>query len=161
MLGIWNAMRSGDILAYVAPADGQPFTVPRNYWNWADNQSLEILYRGMPDSFFGRGCPILLSRQAFDTWRTTTNVVHDQAKRKKVNEMRGRPGPAPDSDWPTAMAWATSECIAAGYRRPLKRGEQAAIKDMLLNYMAEREKEFSEATARNYAKQVISVLPDS
>lgn len=74
---------------------------------------------------------------------------------------RHRPGPKPDPDWPAAVAKVTNECIAAGYKRPLSRGDKAAIQTMLLEFMAERSKDFSEDSARRYAAEVIAGLPDN
>lgn len=71
-----------------------------------------------------------------------------------------RPGPAPDPDWPHAIAKVTQDCIAAGYKRARKRGDKAAIQTMLLGFMAEKDKHPSEDTAAKYAEQVIAALPD-
>jgi hypothetical protein len=75
-------------------------------------------------------------------------------------EPRRKPGPAPDPAWPEVMAKVTKDCMAAGYRKPLKRGQLAAVGTMLLSEMAGRDKHFSEDTARTYAKQIIASLPD-
>ncbi len=77
------------------------------------------------------------------------------------NRHRKRPGPAPDPDWPDAITSVAQECISAGYKRPLKRGDKAAIQTMLLNYMSGRNKNFSEDIARKYAEAVIAALPDN
>lgn len=73
---------------------------------------------------------------------------------------RKKPGPAPDPDWPAAIAKVTKDSVAAGYARPLKRGEKAAIQAMLLSAMAENNKHPSDDSARKYADQVIVQLPD-
>lgn len=78
-----------------------------------------------------------------------------------IKPTRKKPGPAPDPDWPPAVAKVTNECIAAGYKRPLQRGQKAAIQYMLLNYMADLDKEFSDDTAAKHAKTVIAALPDN
>ena len=77
------------------------------------------------------------------------------------NRNRKRPGPAPDPDWPDAITSVAQECISAGYKRPLKRGDKAAIQTLLLKYMSARNKNFSEDTARKHAKSVIAALPDN
>ncbi|WP_435198977.1 hypothetical protein [Qipengyuania sp. 902] len=74
--------------------------------------------------------------------------------------QRKRRGPAPDPDWPHAIAKVTQDCVAAGYKCPLKRGDKAAIQIMLLNFMAEKDKHFSDDTAAKYATAVIARLPD-
>jgi hypothetical protein len=77
------------------------------------------------------------------------------------SSVRKKPGPAPDPDWPAAIERVTAECIRAGYTRPLRRGEQAAIQALLLRAMAEKDKHPSDDTARKYARDVIEKLPDS
>uniref|UniRef100_A0A6H1ZQG8 Uncharacterized protein n=1 Tax=viral metagenome TaxID=1070528 RepID=A0A6H1ZQG8_9ZZZZ len=72
---------------------------------------------------------------------------------------RRRPGPAPDPDWPNAIAKVTRDCIAAGYRQPLRRGEKSAIGNMLLDEMSQRDKHFSEDAAAKHATAVIAALP--
>lgn len=74
---------------------------------------------------------------------------------------RKLPGPAPDPDWPQAIAKVTQDCIAAGYTRPLKRGGKAAIQTMLLSYMADKDKHFSDDIAAKHAETVIAALPDN
>ena len=80
---------------------------------------------------------------------------------KKPFVKRKNPGPAPDPAWPDAIAKVTEDCIAAGYTTSLKRGDKAAIQTMLLTFMAEQDKHFSEDTAAKYAKKVIERLPDN
>ena len=74
---------------------------------------------------------------------------------------RNKPGPAADPDWPAAIEKVTADCIAAGYATPLKRGDKAAIQNLLLSAMAERNKHPSDDTARKYAEKVIEKLPDN
>lgn len=74
---------------------------------------------------------------------------------------RKKPGPSPDNDWATAIAQVTKDCIIAKYYIPLKRGQKAAIQTMLLSAMSAMGKDFSDDTARNYAKSVIEQLPES
>ena len=83
-----------------------------------------------------------------------------QPGRSVAAKERRKPGPAPDPDWPHAIAKVTQDCLAAGYRHPLKRGDLAAIQTMLLNYMAGRDKHFSDDIAAKHARQVIAALPD-
>lgn len=75
-------------------------------------------------------------------------------------KARKKPGKAPDPDWPHAIAKVTQDCIAAGFRHPLIRGNKAAIQTMLLSYMANRDKHFCDDTARKHANSVIAALPD-
>lgn len=82
-------------------------------------------------------------------------------KPEKTTTGRKRPGPAPDPDWPHAIAKVTQDCIAAGYKRPRKRGDKAAIQTMLLSYMAEKDKHFSDDIAAKHAETVIAALPDN
>lgn len=74
---------------------------------------------------------------------------------------RKKPGPKPDPDWPDAITNVTAHCIEAGFTKPLKRGELAAIQNLLLSAMAEKDKHPSDDTARKYAAQVIAKLPDN
>lgn len=78
-----------------------------------------------------------------------------------ANTRKRKPGPAPDPVWPEVVAKVSNECIAAGYSRPLKRGDKAAIATMLLSAMAELDKHFSEDTAAKHALKVIEALPDN
>lgn len=82
-------------------------------------------------------------------------------KPEQVTKRRKRPGPAPDPDWPHAIAKVTQDCIAADYKRTRKRGDKAAIQTMLLNYMAEKDKHFSDDIAAKHAETVIAALPDN
>jgi hypothetical protein len=54
----------------------------------------------------------------------------------------------------------TKDCIAAGYQNPLRRGDKAAIQTMLLSFMAEKDKHFSDDIAAKHATKVIAGLPD-
>ena len=78
-----------------------------------------------------------------------------------TSQRRKTPGPDPDPDWPGAIMKVTADCIAAGYTKPLKRGDKAAIQNLLLSAMAEKDKHPSDDTARKYAEQVIVQLPDN
>ena len=77
-----------------------------------------------------------------------------------VARVNRRPGPKPDCDWPKAIAEVTQQCIEAGYKHPLKRGDKTAIQTLLLNWMADRDKHFSNDTAAKYANVVLEALPD-
>lgn len=66
---IHEALRDGSLPAYVAPASGIPLLLPRFYWNGVIPESLHHVYRGMMPDDHGAGCPVLLSRLAFDEWR--------------------------------------------------------------------------------------------
>ncbi len=156
-----DALRDGSLPAYVAPAIGSPLLVPRFYWNGVNPESLHHVYRGMTPDDHGAGCAVLLSRQAFGAWRATLATITQPEKRGQTRNGRKRPGPAPDPDWPHAIAKVTQDCIAAGYTRPLKRGGKAAIQTMLLNYMADKDKHFSDDIAAKHAEAVIAALPDN
>lgn len=86
-----GALRDGNLPAYVAPASGTPLRVPRFYWNSVNPESLHHVYRGMTPDDLGAGCPILLSRLAFDEWRAvraaSPSAVIDRAPSVKA----GRP----------------------------------------------------------------------
>jgi hypothetical protein len=82
-------------------------------------------------------------------------------KPEMITKGRKRPGPAPDPDWPHAIAKVTLDCIAAGYKRTRKRGDKAAIQTMLLSYMSDRDKHFSDDIAAKHAETVIAALPDN
>lgn len=73
---------------------------------------------------------------------------------------RLKPGPRPDPDWEWAIGVVTSEVLSAGYSKPLPRGGRAAIETMLLTRMEERDKHFTEDSARKYARRVIDALPE-
>ncbi|MBO9518072.1 MAG: hypothetical protein J7493_08390 [Porphyrobacter sp.] len=90
----------------------------------------------------------------------TAAAVNADAQTKSKPE-RKRPGRAADPYWPLAIATVTQECLKAGYKRPLKRGQKAAIQTMLLNEMAVKDKHFSEDSAAKYAMKVIAALPDN
>lgn len=66
---LWTALQSGAVSAFVYTTDGRAFSVPRYYWNQVQPEHLDHVYRGMSESDEGRGCPVLLSRRAFDEWR--------------------------------------------------------------------------------------------
>lgn len=82
-------------------------------------------------------------------------------KPKNATKGRKRPGPAPDPDWPHAIAKVTEDCVAAGYKRLRKRGDKAAIQTMLLNFMADKDKHYSDDAAAKHAETVIASLPDN
>ena len=65
-----GSLRSGSLQTYVAPTTGGPLLVPRLYWNSVNPEGLHHVYRGMTPDDHGAGCNILLSRQAFESWRT-------------------------------------------------------------------------------------------
>jgi hypothetical protein len=73
---------------------------------------------------------------------------------------RRKPGPQANPGWAWAVDTATKEFAAAGMRRPLQRGEQAAIITRLLSLMSEGgHGDFSEDAGRKYALEVIARLP--
>jgi len=77
------------------------------------------------------------------------------------SSTRRKPGPQADLDWPLAVEHVTRECMAAGFTKQLERGNKAGIVNMLLNFMADKGKEFSPDTGAKYAELVIAQLPDS
>ena len=70
---VCGALRDGYLASYVAPKDSSPLQVPRAYWNGVNPENLHHIYRGMSSEDQGAGYPILLSRKAFDEWRTQEN----------------------------------------------------------------------------------------
>lgn len=158
---IHEALRDGSLPAYVAPTNGSPLLVPRFYWNGVNPESLHHVYRGMTPEDDGAGCPVLLSRQSFHAWGASLPTLSQPKKRMQAGNRRKRPGPAPDPDWPHAIAKVTKDCVAAGYKRTRKRGDKAAIQTMLLSYMADKDKHFSDDIAAKHAETVIAALPDN
>jgi hypothetical protein len=79
----------------------------------------------------------------------------------RAAKIRRKPGPKADPDWTDAIAVVTEECVAAGYQRPLERGQKAAICTMLLSKMADKDKHFSDDAAAKYATQVIAALSNN
>jgi hypothetical protein len=82
------ALRYGYLASYVAPRDSSALQVPRAYWNGVIPESLHHVYRGMVPEDKGAGCPILLSRKAFDNWRTQKNSAAAKPERGKVPANR-------------------------------------------------------------------------
>lgn len=158
---LWKALQDGTLRGLIAPADSPALSVPRPYWNAINPECLEYLYHGMSNSDAGRGCPVLLSRQAFGAWRASLPASSQPEKLEQAGKGRKRPGPAPDPDWPHAIAKVTEDCVAAGYKRTRKRGDKAAIQTMLLSYMADKDKHFSDDIAAKHAETVIAALPDN
>ena len=70
---VHGALRDGYLASYIAPKESSPLQVPRAYWNGVNPQSLHHIYRGMSSEDQGAGYPVLLSRKAFDEWRTQEN----------------------------------------------------------------------------------------
>lgn len=171
---LWKALQDGSLRGLVAPADSPALSVPRIYWNAMNPDCLAHVYDGTPSSAVGRGCPILLSRQALDQWRAKPALVDDLAiyaggvqyewvgeSANSRDQNRQKPGPKADPDWPGVVSEVTQDCIAAGYRTPLQRGQKAAIGTLLLGKMAVKNKYFSEDAAAKYAEKVIAALPDN
>jgi hypothetical protein len=73
---IHEALRDGSLPAYVAPTNDRPLLVPRFYWNGVNGESLHHVYRGIAPEDCGAGCPVLLSRLAFDRWRGAVGIEH-------------------------------------------------------------------------------------
>jgi len=71
-LSLWTALQDGTLRGLIAPAEGPALTIPRVYWNGVNPEYLEYAYEGLSSTDTGRGCPILLARQAFDGWRAAT-----------------------------------------------------------------------------------------
>ena len=79
-----RALQEGALAAYVAPSGGGPLSVSRIYWNGVNPELVHHLYRGFGPDERGAGCPLLLSRTAFETWRS------DTLKSKKKGGMSRR-----------------------------------------------------------------------
>lgn len=84
-----TALQDGSLASYVAPESSVALHVPRIYWNGVNPESLHQVYRGMTPEDQGAGCPILLSRQAFDEWRNAQSRP-DHATPKSSKGRRGR-----------------------------------------------------------------------
>lgn len=63
-----RALREGDLSSYVAPADAEPLSIPRYYWNTVDPVYLHPVYKGTAPHFRASNNAILLSRRSFDDW---------------------------------------------------------------------------------------------
>jgi hypothetical protein len=87
---LWKALQDGTLRGLIAPADGPPLAVPRPYWNAINPECLEYVYHGLSNSDAGRGCPVLLSRLAFDGWRPEATSVQtpDIGPQSTVNGER-------------------------------------------------------------------------
>lgn len=158
---LWNPLQDGNLTAYFEGAPERSLAISRHYWNQVDPAHLDHFYRGISDADEGRGRPVLLSRQAFDRWRNSRVATEMPKEPIDLGKVKKLPGPAPDPDWPAAIAKVTQDCIKAGYKKPLKRGDKAAIQTMLLSFMADKDKHFSDDTASKYAQKVIEALPDN
>lgn len=71
---LWKALQDGTLRGLVAPTDGPVLSVPRIYWNPINPECLEYVYHGTSNSDAGRGCLVLISRQAFGEWRGANAV---------------------------------------------------------------------------------------
>lgn len=67
-----RALQEGTLASYVTPSGGAPLSVSRIYWNGVNPELVHHLYRGFGPDERGAGCPLLLSRTAFETWRSDT-----------------------------------------------------------------------------------------
>jgi hypothetical protein len=81
------ALRDGTLSSYVAPSDDKPLSVPRLYWNGVNPEAMHQVYRGMAPRNQGAGCPLLLSRQSFDTWRTKRRIARKGGESAPVNRQ--------------------------------------------------------------------------
>lgn len=88
---IHGALRDGSLASYVAPTSGIPLLVPRFYWNGVNPESLHHVYRGMTPDDHGAGCPVLLSRLAFDKWRGAIAIPHAARADRAPSVKTGRP----------------------------------------------------------------------
>lgn len=86
-----SALGDGSLLSYVAPKNSQPLQVPRFYWNGVNSESLHHVYRGMARGDHGAGCPILLSRLAFDDWRAAITASPNAVLGRAPSVKAGRP----------------------------------------------------------------------
>lgn len=100
-----GALQSAALASFVFPTGGIPLAVPSLYWNGVNPEQLTLVFDGISQSDPGIGCPLLLSRLAFDSWRngggTITAIVRAPAVKKgrppsdseilaKADEMKAR-----------------------------------------------------------------------
>ena len=83
-----EALRKGILRGFVAPPGSPVLSIPRLYWNSVNPECVEYIYRGTSGSDSGRGCPILLSHQSFDGWRTETTPPPTAEARSTANGER-------------------------------------------------------------------------
>ena len=86
---LWKALQEGAVRAFVAPPASQVLSVPRIYWNSMNPECLGNVYRGTSNSDGARGCPVLLSRIAFDAWRATVPIQKPERLRLSHSEVVG------------------------------------------------------------------------
>jgi hypothetical protein len=161
-----NVIRSGALPLWIAPVEGliAERLVAASGLNEFGRESLIAgCYRPFNDTEnLVCGYPMFIKKRDWD--QVVSNLggtsQPEASARPQGTRPRRKPGPQRDPDWSDVISEVTRECINAGYKRPPLRGQKAAIQNMLLNLMAERNKDFSEDTARTYAKEVIAALPD-
>lgn len=88
---LWNPLQDGNLSAYVEETPSRSLAIPRHYWNQVDPAHLDHVYRGISDTDGGRGCPILLSRLAFDEWRAAIAASPDAGIERAPSVKAGRP----------------------------------------------------------------------
>lgn len=98
---LWNPLQDGNLTAYVEESPSRALAIPRLYWNQVTASHLDHIFGGISETDRGRGCPILLSRKAFDEWRTANASPPDVAIDRAPSVKTGRP---PSDDAIVAMA---------------------------------------------------------
>lgn len=162
-----DAVKSGQLPLWIAPVEGQiaERQVAANALIEFGRESLIAgCYRPYNDTEnLVYGYPLFVKSRDWTHFIAALGPAKQRmtdAAKQPSGKSRKKPGPAPDPDWPHAITKVTTDCIAAGYQKPLKRGEKAAIQNMLLNFMAEKDKHFSADIAAKHATKVIAGLPD-
>lgn len=162
-----GAVKSGQLPLWIAPVEG-PIAERKVAANGLIEFGRESLiagcYRPYNDTeSLVYGYPLFVKSRDWTHFIASLGTAQQgmtDAAKQSSRKHRKKPGPAPDPDWPDAIAKVTKDCIAAGYQKPLKRGNKSAIQTMLLNFMAEKDKHFSDDIAAKHAKKVIAGLPD-
>lgn len=179
-----KALRDGSLTGYVAPSDRVALVVPRLYWNSVAPDNLEVIFRGSNVGENGGGSRVLLSRTMFDEWRKS-NAGHDikgtsSTRAPGINGRGHQPvvlapsdsdaeqfnqtakvkrGPVPNAKWPEAIREVAAQVKAANYTVPLRRDQKTKIANKLIKWFNDPEGGPSLASAMNYAKNVIALLP--
>lgn len=162
-----GAVTSGNLPLWVAPVEGpiaERQVAGSGLIEFGRESLIAGCYRPYNDTGnLAYGYPLFVKRPDWARFLSTLEAapLPNKASDNAPKMARKKPGPAPDPDWPHAIAQVAEDCLAAGYKRPVERGVKAAIQTMLLSYMADKNKHFSDDTAAKHAKTVIAALPDN
>ncbi len=162
-----GAVKSGQLPLWIAPVEGliaERQVAANGLIEFGRESLMAGCYRPYSDTEnLVYGYPLFIKNVDWERFIAERGEAKQApyAAKQPSNATRKKPGPAPDPYWPEAIARVTQECVAAGYKKPLRRGERAAIQSMLLDFMARKNKHPSDDTARKYAKDVIDNLPDN